>query len=116
LNPDLWGENPLSLPLDDKNYKEPANEVTNFFLRIDLTVGPMTSFPLGDNLFFKSITLFSLKLKVVPSLLEIINLVLIIKPFSFVFFLIQLFGIVFCTLHLTKSPTPEDFLLKPLYK
>jgi hypothetical protein len=99
-----------------KNYNAPAKDATNFFLRIAFTAGPTTSLPLGDNLFFKSITLFSLNLKIVPSRLDIENLDLIIRPLSFVFFLIQLFGIVFWTLHFTKSPTLEDFLLKPLYK
>ena len=104
-NPDLWGENPLSWPLDDKNYNEPAKEETNFFLLITLTAGPITSLPLEDNLFFNKITLFSLKLKVVPSLLLTINFVLTRIPFNFVFFLIQLLGTVFCTLHFIKSPT-----------
>jgi hypothetical protein len=60
-----------------------------------LTAGPTTSLPLGDKRFFNKMTLFSLKLKVVPSLFDIKNFDLIINPLSFVFFLIQLFGIVF---------------------
>lgn len=79
-------------------------------------MGPTTSLPFGERRFFKRTTLFSLNEKLQPSLLPIINLVLIIRPFILDFFLIQLLGIVFCTLVLTKSPTKDAFRLKPLYR
>jgi hypothetical protein len=79
-------------------------------------VGPYIDLPIGVKRFFKRTKLLLLNLIKEPSILKTSFLVLMMIPFTLVFFFNQFSGFVNFTLTLTKSPVKDIFLYDPLYK